>query len=222
MLYAALLCVSSALASYTIGPENRLTTQSTTTESIKWFSVKKLVRGGSNYTYDSETGEITCDTAEKAVSNCDILLMLKDYGRHISQKVNYLGQHLTSVEERVLEVLGHLQEVRGTLHSRPGRSVGARTVCEAVHNATRAISEELDTLKGRQAASAALQVAMFFLFVGYLLTLSVLYAVKKCKKHRKRQAEEEVELMEQKLQERKAKRRAAASRAKGGPLPTQE
>ena len=47
MLYTTLLlCVSSALASYTIGPENRLTTQSTTTESIKFFSAVKLVRGG--------------------------------------------------------------------------------------------------------------------------------------------------------------------------------
>ena len=155
MLYSTLLlCVSSAIASYTIGPENRLTTQSTTAESIKWFSVKKLVRGGSNYTYDSETGEITCDTAEKAVSNCDILLMLKDDTKYIETVLLTPGRHLTSIEARVLEVLGHLQEVRGTFHSRPGRSVGARTVWEAVHNTNSAISEELDTLKGRQAASA--------------------------------------------------------------------
>ena len=84
MLYAALLlCVSSALASYTIGPENRLTTQSTTTESIKFYSAVKLVRGGSNYTYNTQTAEITCDTAEKAVSNCDILLWLKNTSRYV-------------------------------------------------------------------------------------------------------------------------------------------
>ena len=67
-----------------------------------------------------------------------------------------------------------------------------------------------------------MQVAQFFLFVGYLLTLSDFYAVKKCKQHRERQMEEEVELMEQKLQERKAKRRAAAAKAKAEPLPNQE
>ena len=89
-------------------------------------------------------------------------------------------------------------------------------------NATSQLLVELDTLKGRQAASAALQVAEFFLFVGYLLTLSVFYAVKKCKQHRERQVAEEVELMEQKLQERKAKRRSAAARAKSGPSPTRE
>ena len=93
---------------------------------------------------------------------------------------------------------------------------------KVVNDTTSEVLVLLNTLKGTQAASAALQVAQFFLFVGYLLTLSVFYAVKKCKQHRERQVEEEVELMEQKLQERKDKRRAAASRAKGGPLPNQE
>ena len=74
----------------------------------------KLVRGGSNYTYNTQTGEITCDTAEKAVSNCDILLMLKDDTKYIETVLLTHGRHLTSLEARVLEVLGHLQDVRGT------------------------------------------------------------------------------------------------------------
>ena len=65
-------------------------------------------------------------------------------------------------------------------------------------------------MKGRQAASAALQVIQFLLFAGYLITLAVNYAVRKCKKHRKKKVEEEVELLEQKLQDRKSRRRAAA------------
>ena len=89
-------------------------------------------------------------------------------------------------------------------------------------NATSQLLVELDTLRGRQAASAALQVAQFFLFIGYLLTLSIIYVVRKCKKHTERLAEEEVELIEQKLQERKARRRAAAAKAKAEPLPNQE
>ena len=83
---------------------------------------------------------------------------------------------------------------------------------QAVQNTTSEILVELDTLKGRQAASAALQVAQFFLFVGYLLTLAILYAVKKCRQHRARQVEEEVRLMESRLQDRKARRRAAAAK----------
>ena len=80
-------------------------------------------------------------------------------------------------------------------------------------NATIAtLAEELYVLKGRQAASAALQVIQFLLFAGYLITLAVNYVVKKCKKHSKKRGEETVELLEQKLQERKSRRRAAAAR----------
>ena len=82
--------------------------------------------------------------------------------------------------------------------------------------------DDLQTVTGRQAASAALQVVQLFLFIGYLLTLSIIYVVRQCKKHRERLAEEEVELIEQKLQERKAKRRAAAAKAKAVPGPNQE
>ena len=89
-------------------------------------------------------------------------------------------------------------------------------------NATSQLLAELDTLRGRQAVSAALQVGQFLMFIGYLLTLSVIYMVKQCQKHRERLAEEEVELIEQKLQERKAKQRVAAAKAKTAPGPSQE
>ena len=128
---------------------------------------------------------------------------------------DYLYKHIVDVDRDFESLLAAL------ISNRPGRS--ASTVSEAGHNATIAtIAEELDVLKGRQAASAALQVVQFFLFAGYLITLAVLYVVKKCKKYRKKQDEEEVELMEQKLQDRKARRRAAATRAKGKPSPNQE
>ena len=55
MLYSALLlCVSSASCSYKVSTavKAELTTQSTTTEKVIFVSVKKMVRGGSNYTYD--------------------------------------------------------------------------------------------------------------------------------------------------------------------------
>ena len=89
-------------------------------------------------------------------------------------------------------------------------------------NATSQLLAELDTLRGCQAVSAALQVGQFLMFIGYLLTLSVIYMVKQCQKHRERLAQEEVELIEQKLQEKKAKRRAAAAKAKAAPGPNQE
>ena len=94
------------------------------------------------------------------------------------------------------------------------QSIGASVLSVSEPNATCAafanIAMELNVLKGRQAASAALQVIQFLLFAGYLITLAVNYVVKKCKKHSKKRGEEEVELLEQKLQERKSRRRAAA------------
>ena len=211
MLYATLLCVGVGLATYTISTENRLTTQATTTKTVK--SSQRLRSGDSKFTFNRPTGEITCDTAEKAVSNCDILIWLLDQTTWIDKLIQKHGQHLTKLEACVLEVLGHLQEVRGTLHSRPGRSAGARTVCEAVSNATRAISEELDIVKNRQAVSAAISVFQLLLFLSYLGTHIVLYTVKKCRRHHAKLAEEEIKLMESRLAKRKASRKSARKAA---------
>ena len=90
--------------------------------------------------------------------------------------------------------------------------IGSDAGCNATNAAIGNLATELNVLKGRQAASAALQVIQFLLFAGYLITLAVNYVVKKCKKHIKKRGEEEVELLEQKLQERKSRRRAAAAR----------
>ena len=89
-------------------------------------------------------------------------------------------------------------------------------------NATSQLLAELDTLKGCQAVSAAVQVGQVLMFIGYLLTNSVVYMVKHCQKARERKQNQEFELIEQKLQARKAKRRAAAASAKSAPGPSQE
>ena len=108
MLGSLLLFCVSVNATYTISSENRLTKQSTTTEPYMYFAANKQARGESKYTRDKETGEISCNTA---VSNCDILQLLKDDNTYIDSVQDQQGRQLTSVEERVLEVLGHLQEV---------------------------------------------------------------------------------------------------------------
>ena len=92
---------------------------------------------------------------------------------------------------------------------------GLQSISELVANQTAAIGNlttEQNVLKGRQAASAALQVIQFLLFAGYLVTVAVKYVVKECRKHSKKRGEETVELLEQRLQERKSRRRAAAAR----------
>ena len=89
-------------------------------------------------------------------------------------------------------------------------------------NATSQLLAELETLRGRQAVIAAVQVGQVLMFIGYLLTISVVYMVKHCQKARERKQNQEFELIEQKLQARKAKRWAAAAKAKSAPGPSQE
>ena len=89
-------------------------------------------------------------------------------------------------------------------------------------NATSQLLAELQTLRGRQAVSAAVQVSQVLMFVGYLLTIFIVYMVKRCQKARERKQNQEFELIEQKLQANKAKRRAAAASAKSAPGPSQK
>ena len=102
--------------------------------------------------------------------------------------------------------------MRAELHTRKQRSFRAATAFEVVQNATSEILSELETLRGRQAVAATIQVVQLLLFLAYLVVQGVVYAVKKCKKHHARQVEEEVEMMESRLMQRKSKRRAAAAR----------
>ena len=59
---------------------------------------------------------------------------------------------------------------------------------------------------------ASIALFQLFLFYLFLITLAILYAVKKCKQHRAALIESEVELLESCLHDRKAKRQAAAAK----------
>ena len=96
-------------------------------------------------------------------------------------------------------------------------AVLVQTVKEA-QNVTSQIVIDLQVLKGRQAVAGAIQGAQVFMFLAYLVTISVFYLVKHCKKHQEKVALKEFELLETKLQASKSKRRAAAART-GKPSP---
>ena len=95
-------------------------------------------------------------------------------------------------------------------------------VVGATQNATSQLLTELDTLKGRQAVSAAVQASQVFLFVVYLLTIISIYVVKRCQKVREESQRREFELLERKLLSNKARRRAAAAKEKSAPVPSQK
>ena len=92
----------------------------------------------------------------------------------------------------------------------------------ATQNATSQLRTELDTLRGRQAVTAAVQASQVLLFVVYLLTIISIYVVKRCRKVREKSQRKEFELLEKQLRSSKAKRRAAAAKEKSAPAPSQE
>ena len=106
-LYSTLLlsvCVGTALTSYTISTANRLTTKATTTERIKVY----FLRQERNWTVDLTTGQFHCDSEEKAVSNCDLLVLLGDIESVISSHNQHILSLVTGIEPHVREVLGQL------------------------------------------------------------------------------------------------------------------
>ena len=205
-------CVGTARTTYTISTANRLTTQTMTTAIPQGVKIQLTrLRDKSNCTLSSE-GFFQCDSEEKAVTNCDLIVLLGVNNKILSKKQEHVISVLKGLGVYALEVLGQLQEVRAELHTRKQGSVRAATAFEVVQNATSQILFDLKTLKGRQAVAATTQIVQLLLFLAYLVVQGVVYVVKKCKKHRARQVEEEVEMMESSLMQRKSKRRAAAAR----------
>ena len=77
------------------------------------------------------------------------------------------------------------------------------------------LKEDINIVKGRLAIAAIFSSVYMVLSSVYMVVYMIIY-VKKCvKKRQQRIKDEEIELMDQKLEERRSKRRAAA-RAKGG------
>ena len=89
-----------------------------------------------------------------------------------------------------------------------------RAQIETLKNATAQLLEELSVVRGRQAASSAVQVFMALAFLAYLGTIAVIAVTKRCKKHQQEVAKAEFELLEANLRSSKARRRAAAAQEK--------
>ena len=95
---------SIAGSTYTVSSENKVITEPTRTLSTYWFSDEEVASGKSKYEYTvvrNKGGKVIFDTADNAVSNCDILVRGNNNWRDISNRIIRLSRHLTSVEERV-------------------------------------------------------------------------------------------------------------------------
>ena len=92
----------------------------------------------------------------------------------------------------------------------------------ATKNATSQLQIELDTLRGRQAASAAVQASQVLMLVVYFVTILSIYLVKRCQEVREKAQQKDFELLEKQLRSSRAKRRAAAAKEKSAPAASLE
>ena len=71
------------------------------------------------------------------------------------------------------------------------------------------LQDDLQTMKGRQLAAAAISVSQLLLVIAYLCVIGGIKIEKCFKKQQEKQLVANLELMESRLQERKNKRRSA-------------
>ena len=93
---------------------------------------------------------------------------------------------------------------------------------EKLENATSRLLKELDIVRSRQAASAAVQASQVIMMVTYFLTILSVYIVKRCQKVSEKSKRKEFERLEMQLRSSKAKRRAAAAKEKSAPAQSLE
>ena len=93
---------------------------------------------------------------------------------------------------------------------------------ETLKNATSQLLKELDIVRSRQAASAAVQASQVIMMVAYFLTILGVYIVKRCQKVSEKSKRKEFERLEMQLRSSKAKRRAAAAKEKSAPAQSLE
>ena len=101
-------------------------------------------------------------------------------------------------------------------------AVEFRTEISKLQNATSRLLTELDTVRGRQAAGAAVQASQVLMLVVYFLTIISVYVVKRCQKVSEKSKRKEFERLEMQLRSSKAKRRAAAAKEKSAPAQSLE
>ena len=102
------------------------------------------------------------------------------------------------------------------------RDLGLIEQVETLENATTHILKELDIVRSRQAASAAVQASQVIMMVTYFLTILCTWGLSRCQKVSEKAKRKEFERLEMQLRSSKAKRRAAAAKEKSAPAQSLE
>ena len=97
-----------------------------------------------------------------------------------------------------------------------------RASIEKLENITNHLVQELDIVRSRQAASAAVQASQVIMMVTYLLTIICTWGLSRCQKVSEKAKRKEFERLEMQLRSSKARRRAAAAQEKSAQAQSQE
>ena len=97
-----------------------------------------------------------------------------------------------------------------------------RASIEKLENATNHLVQELDIVRSRQAASAAVQASQVIMMVTYFLTIICTWGLSRSQKVSEKAKRKEFERLEMQLRSSKAKRRAAAAKEKSAPAQSLE
>ena len=130
---------------------------------------------------------------------------LQQQTKTVDQKIDILAEWLHLTEAEAVHVVAEF-----------------RASIEKLENATAQLLEELDIVRNRQAASAAVQASQVIMMVTYFLTILSVYIVKRCQKVNEESKRKEFERLEMQLARSKAKRRAAAAKEKSVPAQSLE
>jgi hypothetical protein len=137
-----------------------------------------------------------------------------------------LQQQTKTAEQRVedlAELLGLVhREISANLDKIVAEAVEFRTEISKLQNDTSRLLTELDTVRGRQAAGAAVQASQVLMLVVYFTCILAVYVVKRCQKVSEKSKRKEFERLEMQLRSSKAKRRAAAAKEKSAPAQSLE
>jgi hypothetical protein len=93
---------------------------------------------------------------------------------------------------------------------------------QSVLNATSQLQEDNELLRGRQAASAAVQATQLLILAVYFVTIFSIYLVKRCQEAREKSQQKDFELLEKQLRQRRHQRRTAAAKEKSTPAASLE
>ena len=115
-------------------------------------------------------------------------------------------------------IQNQLREIRQLIHETVDidRTRGLELIeqVEKLENTTNHLVQELDIVRSRQAASAAVQASQVIMMVTYLLTIICTWGLSRCKKVSEKAKRKEFERLEMQLRSSKARRRAAAAQEK--------